>query len=409
MLVLDVFLALLAFPVLASAAYLLLLALAARRPAIAPALDPEPIGARGPDPARLRFEIVVPAHDEEAGIARTIASLRALDYPPELVRVLVVADNCADATAARAEEAGATVLVRRDPERRGKGYALAHAFAFLDDHSKADAVVVVDADTAVSPNLLRAFARRFEAGAHAVQASYGVRNARASWRTRLLVIALALFHVLRSLGRERLGLSVGLRGNGMGLSREVLRRVPHDAFSIVEDVEYGLQIGEAGYRVHHVAEAEVRGDMAEREGASRAQRRRWERGRRALARAYGPRLLAKGIRRRDPVLLDLAMDVLVPPLATLVLAALLGTAAGLARALLGGPVWPAIPWLAACAALLIYVLRGWALSGAGARGLVDLFVLAPAYVAWKIVLSLRRSEHRHDEWVRTEREVPRGT
>ena len=94
---------------------------------------------------------------------------------------------------------------------------------------------------------------------------------------------------------------------------------------------------------------------------------------------------------------------------TLVLAALLGTAAGLARALLGGPVWPAIPWLAACAALLIYVLRGWALSGAGARGLVDLFVLAPAYVAWKIVLSLRRSEHRHDEWVRTEREVPRGT
>jgi hypothetical protein len=151
----------------------------------------------------------------------------------------------------------------------------------------------------VSPNLLRAFARRFEAGAHAVQASYGVRNARASWRTRLLVIALALFHVLRSLGRERLGLSVGLRGNGMGLSREVLRRVPHDAFSIVEDVEYGLQIGEAGYRVHHVAEAEVRGDMAEREGASRAQRRRWERGRRALARAYGPRLFREALARRD--------------------------------------------------------------------------------------------------------------
>ena len=98
----------------------------------------------------------------------------------------------------------------------------------------------MDADTLVSPNLLRAFAARLDAGAAAVQARYGVRNPDASWRTRLMAIAFALFHDLRSLGRERLGLSAGLRGNGMCFSTRLLREVPHQAFSVVEDLEYGL-------------------------------------------------------------------------------------------------------------------------------------------------------------------------
>lgn len=396
MLALDILLVTLGAPVLVAATYLLVLAIAARAQH-----EFEKDGARAP---ALRFDVVVPAHDEETGIAATVESLRAVDYPPELYRVLVVADNCSDATAARAEAAGATVLVRDDPARRGKGYALAHAFAFCAAGAQADAVVVIDADTTVSPGLLRAFARRFEAGAEAVQASYGVRNPGASWRTRLMVIALSLFHVLRSLGRERLGLSAGLRGNGMGFSLGLLRRVPYGAFSIVEDVEYGLSLGEAGVRVHHVGEASVLGEMASRGGASRSQRRRWERGRRALALSRGPRLLWTGLRRRDPVRIDLAMDVLVPPLATLVLVAVLGAGASLVGHALGGPLWPAAPWLAAVGFLGVYVLRGWALSGAGARGLVDLFVFAPVYVVWKIALSLRRPEHPRGEWVRTARE-----
>jgi GT2 family glycosyltransferase len=395
MIALDLLLALLALPPLGAAAYLGVLALAARRP-----VSPGPAA-----PPRTRFAVVVPAHDEEDGIAATVASLRALDYPEPLRRLVVVADNCTDETAARAAAAGAAVLVRVDPDRRGKGHALAHAFAALEAEGWADAVVVVDADTSVSPGLLRAFARRFEAGAQAVQARYGVRNPDASWRTRLLVLALCLFHDLRSLGRTRLGLSAGLRGNGMGLSRRALRQVPYAAFSIVEDVEHGIALGEAGLRVGYVAEASVRGDMAARGDGSRTQRRRWEQGRAALAWARGPRLVWAGLCRRDPVLLDLGLDLLVPPLTTLVLAVLAGSAAALVRLSLGGPLWAALPWLAAALLLAAYVLRGWALSGVGARGLVDLLVFAPAYVVWKLALSLRRAPRR-GEWIRTAREAP---
>ena len=229
-------------------------------------------------PMRTRFDVIVPAHNEELGIAATIASLLAVDYPAELRRVVVVADNCQDATAARAREAGAIVLERTDTSKRGKGYALERAFEQSLREGLADAVVVVDADTTVTANLLRAFAVRLSRGAVAAQAEYGVANRTASWRTRLMHIALTLFHCVRSRARERLGVSAGLRGNGMAFACSLLRDVPHDAFSIVEDIEYGIRLGLAGHRVEYAGEAQVFGQMVSTESASRSQRRRWEGG-----------------------------------------------------------------------------------------------------------------------------------
>ena len=72
-------------------------------------------------PPSLRFAIVVPAHDEQEGIASTVHNLLAIEYPKDLFSVVVVADNCSDETAARAERAGARVLVRQDDKLRGKG------------------------------------------------------------------------------------------------------------------------------------------------------------------------------------------------------------------------------------------------------------------------------------------------
>src|SRR6185503_12695281 len=154
-------------------------------------------------PPSLRFAIVVPAHNEQEGIASTVDNLLAIEYPKDLFSVVVVADNCSDETALRAEKAGARVFVRHDDKLRGKGYALAHAFERL--MSEVDALVVVDADTVVSPNLLSAFGARIASGAKAVQADYAVRNPNAAWRTRLMAVAFGSFHVVRSLARERLG------------------------------------------------------------------------------------------------------------------------------------------------------------------------------------------------------------
>jgi cellulose synthase/poly-beta-1,6-N-acetylglucosamine synthase-like glycosyltransferase len=386
---LDLVLAACALPVLGAAAYLLALALLARR-----------VPAPATGAADIRFDVIVPAHNEEGEIAATVRSLRSVDYPPHLYRVLVVADNCTDGTAAAARAAGADVLVRDDRNRRGKGYALAYAFSRSLTDGVARAIVVVDADTLVSKNLLAAFAVRFARGASVVQADYGVRNPESSWRTRLMTIALAAFHGVRSTARERLGLSCGLRGNGMGFSRTVIEKQPPGAFSIVEDLEYGLQLGYAGIRVEYVDEATVLGYMAVSDGAARTQRRRWERGRQALVRQHVPQLIARAWRTRDARLLDLALDLLVPPLGQLSMVIAVGLAiSGIA----GLPVATAV-WGAALAGIVVYVLRGWALSGVGIAGLADL-MWVPVYVAWKLMLRVRDKGREPKEWERTIREA----
>lgn len=352
-----------------------------------------------------RFDVIVPAHDEEQGIADTVRSLLSAEYPAELRRVVVVADNCADATAARASEAGAAVLVRTDLERRGKGFALAYAFEQTLAGGHADAVAVVDADTVVTRNLLEAFDVRLRAGAPAVQAHYAVANPRASWRTRLMHIGFTLFHDVRSRGRERLALSAGLRGNGMAFAVHTLRRVPHEAFSIVEDVEYGVRLGLAGHRVWYAGEAKVLGAMVSSERASRSQRTRWEGGRWALARRHAVALLSEAIRRRDGVLLDLAMDLMVPPLSYVALATALGGGVAVAWCAFehGRAWWAVLPWALAGAFLATYLIRGVWLARVGWRGVVDL-LWAPVYILWKLTLSARRSASRRGEWVRTARE-----
>ncbi len=350
-----------------------------------------------------KFAFVVPAHDEQASIAGTVASLMAVDYPPELRRTFVVADNCSDRTGAVARAAGATVIDRDDPEHPGKGAALDYAFNRILATTDVDAVVVVDADTVGSPNLLTAFAARVLAGAHAVQAEYGVRNVEASWRTRLMTVALAMFHRTRSSARSRFGLSVGLRGNGMCFTRQLLTQCPHEAYGLVEDLEYGIKIGLAGYRVAYAGEAFVLGEMVSSGKAAVSQRRRWEHGRADLARTLLGPLVRRALARRSLMLLDLAIDLAIPPLSYIVLAVAAGLAVDGALSLrLGSPTLGLYLWAVSAFALLLYVARGLQHSNLGLWRALGALAYAPFYVAWKLVAVAPR---RPSAWIRTQREA----
>jgi cellulose synthase/poly-beta-1,6-N-acetylglucosamine synthase-like glycosyltransferase len=387
---LEVLLTALAVPAVLACAYLLVMTLLSGN------LRVPPRSSR-----TLRFDVIVPAHNEIAVIERTIRSLRAIDWPADRFRVVVVADNCTDNTAAAARAAGAKVMTRHDSVRRGKGYALEFAFAASRQERWASAVVVIDADAEVSKNLLEAFACRIERGAHAVQVHYGVLNPHASWRTRLIAIAKGSFHIVRSRARERFGVSCGVRGNGWCVTHHLLERVPYQCFSLTEDLEYGIEIGLAGWRVQYADEAHSNADMVSQETLARSQRQRWEAGRFQLVRTRTLPLLKAALARRSAVCLDLGLDLLVLPLSYVALnaIALLTLAAFAAHSF---PQLHAFVWIgAACmATLVIYVLRGWQLSGVGAQGLLDL-ARAPSFLIWKILLMLRP---RRAGWVRTDRE-----
>ena len=350
---------------------------------------------RLPDAPVTRFCIVIPAHDEELVIARTLSDLCNIEYPQELFNVALIADNCTDRTAQIAERfPSVDVLKRENPDRRGKGY------------DKFDTFIVVDADTSVEPTFLRAMDSRRQQNAgkpFAAQGRYDVQNPDDSWRTALMAGALSLVHVVRPMARERLGLTTGLKGNGMAFDRSVLLAVQWAGDSLTEDIEYTLDLLEKlNITVAFVPEAKVAALMPSTAKGAESQRRRWENGRNSLLKRRAFSLLVKGLLRLNPLYIDAAIDLLSPPIAEM--AALLAAwilTIGIFGAEGGDWRLAAIFAGAAVFGLALYVLGGFAAAGAPALAYRAL-LYAPFYMIWKIVLRL--TPRSSSEWVRTDRE-----
>jgi 1,2-diacylglycerol 3-beta-glucosyltransferase len=337
-----------------------------------------------------RLAVLVPAHNEEQLIGRCVESLLAQSYPRDLYRVIVIADNCSDSTASNATSAGAEVIVRVQPDARGKGQALRYAMDIvMGAAERPDALVVVDADSIADPLLLAGLEGQLAAGHAVVQGDYTVIIDPNSPRSAMLAAGFLLFHRVRFGGRARLGMPANLVGNGMLFGRSVLEAHPWNAFTGVEDLEYSMRLRLAGIRPRFAATAMVAGPgPATRAGVDR-QRVRWEGGRFNVVRTWLWRLVAGAITRRDPRLLDAAIDLATPPLGLLCLATgagmLLATAAVLAHL---APSWALTPWAIAVIALPAYVVIGLRAAGAPAAVWRVLFG-APKFLGWKLVTYIR--------------------
>lgn len=363
-----------------------------------------------------RVVVIVPAHNEEQVLAATLDSLSEQDYSRTRYEVVVVSDNSTDSTATIAREYGARVLERFNAEERGKGYALDWAISqLLNDAVPADAFVIVDADTWVAPDFLGKMADRLvkgadERGCCAVQGRYGVLNGADGWRAALMAGAFDLYNHVRPLGCSRLGLTVSLKGNGMGFTREVFQLARWQGNSVTEDVDYGLDlIRNHGICVGYLPEARVLAQMPVTAGQAASQRERWEGGRYRLLRDRAIPLLKDGIRRRSVRLCDAALSLVLPPLSELVAMLLLWGCLVLlgarAHVLAGTPVWGAL-FAASMVGLILYVIGGLSVAGAPRSAYLALFK-APFYAMWKFALYLGRFvRHRNPgqtEWVRTQR------
>ena len=359
-----------------------------------------------------RFTVLIPAHNEEMVIRSTLHSLARQEYDGALFEVVVVADNCSDDTACIAASAGARVLERWNDELVGKGHALNWAIDRLrDNRFQPDAFVIVDADTEVAPDFLTAMAERIAAmtdahGYWALQGRYGVLNANAGWRAALMQSAFELINHVRPLGLDRLGLTVGLKGNGMAFSKTLLA-VATWSGSLTEDIDFGLELcRNQRIRVMYVPEARVNAVMPSTARDAASQRSRWENGRLRLVRERALPLFVEGIRTRNRLLVDAAVDLMIPPMVELttlmtIWALLVGT----------GYISAALPyasaWMDAVAVtsigLFVYLVGGLAVAGAPASAYMSL-VFAPFYAVWKLMLyASRRHRHQRGVWIRTSR------
>jgi glycosyltransferase involved in cell wall biosynthesis len=357
-----------------------------------------------------KFQVLIPAHNEAAGIRSTIKSCQNLDYPKALFEIVVIADNCEDQTAALAQQDGATVLERFDPANRSKGHALKFAFDRLFQNgqiNQIDALVVIDADTVVDPHLLRVFARYLEDGQDWIQAFDTVSNAGESWRTRLMTYSFGLINGVLLLGQTALGLSGGFRGNGMCFSARGLRRFPWESYGLVEDLEYSWSLRIEGERIAFAPEAAVHATMLAKGGTAAVdQRLRWEFGRRELKRhKLGPLLRSSRLGLFEKV--AGAVELCMPTLIALSSLLLLSLIYNVYIFLYGPSSFPEpLKWMLlsfnilAAGSLALYGIAPFVLFPLRWNLLVSLINL-PLYIVWKLLTVFQKPPSR---WIRTPRE-----
>jgi cellulose synthase/poly-beta-1,6-N-acetylglucosamine synthase-like glycosyltransferase len=270
-----------------------------------------------------------------------------------------------------------------------------------------DAFVIIDADSTVDRNLLRAFDRGLESGHDWIQAYYTVSNPDESWRTRLLTYSFALFNGVLPLGKTQLGVSAAFKGNGMCFSVPGLRRVPWRSHGLVEDMEFSWAVRIAGEKIVFEPDVSVRGAMLAKGGpAAASQRRRWEFGRTETRRAFlGPVLRSKllGYRAKALFLCELT----IPPMGALaVMYVAVAVTDGFFLMRPPPRSSPFVrPFLFGCLGLMTTTL---AVHGASPFLTMRLpwryglsIVWFPVYIIWKFWVSFRG---RPDRWVRTPRE-----
>ena len=356
--------------------------------------------ARRPRPGvqrTIRLAVVVPAHDEEGLIARTVTSLKAADVATE---IYVVVHNCSDGTAKAAAAAGAQVVELNDRRLRGKGAALRQGFSTALAGG-ANAVLVVDADTIVSSNLIAATCEMLEQGAEATQCRYELELPAlriGNPLARLRALAFRGMNVLRARGRAGLGFSTGIFGNGFAVTAATLERVPFNVNGIAEDVEYHTRLVEAGVPVYWVEDAFVHSHSPVHGAAQATQEARWEGGRFRVAGGSTGRLIKAMLRGQWRAFETLA-DVWSLPLSRGLLALLLTAALDVH--------WLHVFALGCAAVCGVYVAESVLL---GTEPMRDLTALcgAPLYMLWKALITplvLRQSRSRA-AWARTKREAP---
>ena len=350
----------------------------------------------------LTIGVLIPAHNEEEGITRTVEAVMACNYPANQFEVYVIADNCNDHTALHARTTGAQAFERFDTVNRGKGQALDW---FLKNHKeiyrKTDVITIIDADVAPDRNYLREISATLSNPAiQVVQAYNGVSNPDAGWRPALIDAAFNVFNHLRMAGSFRLSGTAVLKGNGMAFSTSLLQRYGWPCHSIVEDMEFTLHLLQDGINVHYNPDAIIRSEMVTSGRSASSQRSRWEGGRFMLVQKMSLPLLRLFATTGKTRYLFALAELATPRLSLLVMFFTAATAGALLALKGAWLILAALYWLI----LTFYVISGQIQRQAPLSTWLYL-AAAPLYVLWKIPLYVAMMLHKKSStWIRTSRE-----
>lgn len=354
-------------------------------------------------PQQPRFAVLVPAHNEESVITKTIEQIKRQIYPQDRYDVFVIADHCTDRTIEFARSSGAIVLERNKGPRGRKAFALQWGISeLLAQRHSYDAVIVLDADSLLDPLCLAAFAPFVSAGHQVLQGQHIIAHPISGRFAAVADIDMRLNNLLRNQAKMAMGLSARLMGDVMCFRWEIIERFGWPTESLGEDREFGLQLLLHGVRVHYVPQAISYGQAAPRWKDATQQRIRWYGGAQSIQTRYFWPLFRRALKGRDIAALDLLLELILPPYSVAVVVSFcffitqlifpyfLGLIANI------GVIFTFLLWF-------LFPLMGLVASHAPVHTFVALRD-APFYILWRLFTSIcARFRGQRIKWVRTRR------
>ncbi|RYG98146.1 MAG: glycosyltransferase [Alphaproteobacteria bacterium] len=351
---------------------------------------------------RPDLAVLIPAHNEASVLEATIRSIT-----PQLSagdRLIVVADNCTDHTAALGRSLGAEVVERSDEAKRGKGFALDAGIRHLSLRPPG-LVAFIDADCVVAEGCLHQLAAACMHFSRPVQGTNIMRSDEGDLRNRIAEFAWRVRNVVRPSGGSILKLPTLLMGTGMILRWEHVRLATFATSSIVEDMDLGIQLTLGGHSPVFVSTPPVVSSFPTHLADQVIQRTRWEHGHLGTILQKVPRLLFAGVVLGKRSACRLALVLIVPPLALLALiqTSQVVIAMGLWLSLGASMALPGLIALFGLGALMIGLVSAWFQAGRDLLGIVELLSF-PRYVLGKFNVYRAFVVGRQKLWTRARRD-----
>lgn len=350
---------------------------------------------------RPTIAIIIPAHNEALGLPETIRSIQ-----PQLTltdRLVVVADNCTDQTAEVARSHGAIVLERFNQDARGKGFALDYGMQYLREDPP-EVVMIIDADCVISEQLIDRVSRQCVFLQRPIQADYVMRfPSKGGVKQQVTEFAWLVKNTVRPMGYQWLGLPCQLMGTGMAFLWEDLSQSSLANGHLVEDMKLGLDLAVVGKAPYYDPTVSVSSYFPVSEQGVATQRVRWEHGHLGLIFQEFPHYFCKAIQQKNWMLFAQSLDLVIPPLALLMMATLLLWISSLFVWVTLDISWFALVMAFSLMALGVGIFIAWY---SFARNIISFRTLlkAPWVLFMKIPVYVKFIVNRQVNWVRSKRD-----
>lgn len=263
---------------------------------------------------KSRIAILIAARNEEKVIGELLKSISKQDYDQNLLRAVVIADNCTDNTAKIARENGATVFERFNKENIGKGYALDFAIDKLrksGELENIDGIIVLDADNILTTNYVTEMSKTFSDGYEVFTSYRNSKNYGDNW----ISAGYGLWYIRESkflhYARMLLRSSCAISGTGFFVSKKILDQFNGWKFYLLtEDIEFSIFAIINGVKIGCSIDAELYDEQPITFHQSYKQRLRWSKGFFQVWQKHGKDLIKGIFKHRKFAFFDMTMNIM---------------------------------------------------------------------------------------------------